>query len=381
MPQNLDLKLAVILHADVVDSTAQVQQNESQAHRSMVDAFKSLSRAVEQFGGEVTEIRGDALLGVFTRASDAVNAATAFQEHPDHPADSVGAQLRPALRIGIAMGEVIIADGTMTGAGVVLAQRLEQLCEAGQVIIQGAVYETLPKSLPLSFSNLGEQTLKGFREPVRAYRVTRSSAATPETTTPSPLDRGEKLHKPDKPSIAVLPFTNTSGDPDQAYFSDGICEDIIAELSRFHALFVVARNSSFRFRDSELGVQEIGQALGVQYVVEGSVRRSGNRVRIVAQLIDAETEKQIWGERYDRELEDIFAVQDEVTRSVVAVLPGRIQEDVVDRAARKPTENMKAYELMLQGKAYRDMLSAEGNAGARRCCEKALELDPRYARA
>jgi len=179
----------------------------------------------------------------------------------------------------------------------------------------------------------------------------------------------------------VLPFANHSGDPEQEFFSDGISEDIIAELSRFHAIFVIARNSSFRFRESDAGIREIGLQLGVQYIVEGSVRRAGNRVRIIAQLIETETENQIWAERFDRELEDVFEVQDEVTRSIVAVLPGRIQEDVVDRAARKPTENMKAYELMLQGKAYRDLLSAKGNAAARLCCQKAIELDPRYARA
>jgi TolB-like protein len=186
---------------------------------------------------------------------------------------------------------------------------------------------------------------------------------------------------PEKPSIAVLPFVNHSGDPEQEYFSDGITEDIIAELSRFHSLFVIARNSSFRYKRSDVSIQDIGRSLGVHYVVEGSVRRSGERIRIVVQLSEAETEKQIWAERYDRELQDIFELQDEVTRSIVAILPGRIQEDVVDRAARKPTDNMKAYELMLQGKAYRDMLNAEGNAGARACCEMAIELDPRYARA
>ena len=248
-------------------------------------------------------------------------------------------------------------------------------------MIQGAVYETLPKHMPLQFESLGDQSLKGFDEMVRAYRVT--SVVKPVSANKE-SDREQAITEsvvPEKPSIAVLPFANHSGDTEQEFFSDGITEDIIVELSRFHALFVIARNSSFRFKGRNLGIQEIGRELGAQYVVEGSVRRAGNRVRITAQLIEAETEKQIWAERYDRDLDDIFEVQDEVTRSIVAVLPGRIQEDVVDRAARKPTENMKAYELMLQGKAYRDLLSAEGNAAVRLCCQKAIELDPRYARA
>ena len=185
----------------------------------------------------------------------------------------------------------------------------------------------------------------------------------------------------DKPSVAVLPFTNMSGDPEQDYFSDGITEDIITGLSRFRTLFVVARHSSFAFRNENLGVREIGRRLGVQYVVEGSVRRAGSQVRISVQLADASTGNHIWAERYDRELDDIFAVQDEVTRSIVAVLPGRVQEDVADRASRMPTENMKAYEYMLRGKSLRDGLNAEDTAEAREMFKKALELDPRYARA
>lgn len=185
----------------------------------------------------------------------------------------------------------------------------------------------------------------------------------------------------EKPSIAVLPFNNLGSDPEQDYFSDGMTEDIITGLSRYKTLFVIARNSSFHFKGENADIKTIGEALGVQYLVEGSVRRAGNRIRITAQLVESETGNYIWAERYDRNLDDIFDLQDEVTNSIVAVLPGRVQEDVVGRASRKPTENMKAYELMLQGKAYRDQLSAEGNASARDCCEKALELDPLYARA
>ena len=380
MSDHLERKLAVILHTDVVGSTRLVQQNESVAHQRMVDAFRNFKKCIETSNGTVHEIRGDALLAIFPRASDAVNASLVFQQQHESANQMFVDDVLVNLRIGIAMGEVIIADGTITGAGVVLAQRLEQLCEPGQVVIQGAVYETLPKNLPLKFINLGEQTLKGFDETVRAFQVSSGDGSSPSLVKndAAPV---QKNVVSEKPSVAVLPFTNQSGDPEQEYFSDGISEDIIAELSRFHALFVIARNSSFRFKNSNLGIQAIGRELGVQYVVEGSVRRSGNRVRIIAQLIETETESQIWAERFDRELEDIFDVQDEVTQSVVAVLPGRVQDDVVDRAARKPTENMKAYELMLQGKAHRDLLSAEGNAATRDCCEKAIALDPRYARA
>ena len=381
MPQQHNRKLAVILHTDVVGSTQLVHLDESLAHQRIVDAFKRFAAEIEKFDGDVHEIRGDALLAVFPRASDSVNAALAFQTLQTEANGAIDDDVIPELRIGVAMGEVIIADGTITGAGVVLAQRLEQLCNAGEVVIQGAVYETLPKHLPLEFDSLGEQKLKGFDELIRAFRVKSLTNPGKSTSTEKANHAPRRSTAPEKPSIAVLPFSNHSGNPEQEFFSDGISEDIISELSRFHSLFIIARNSSFRFRGSNLGIREIGLQLGVQYVVEGSVRRAGNRVRISAQLIEAETEKQIWAERYDQDLEDVFEVQDEVTRSIVAVLPGRIQEDIVDRAARKPTENMKAYEFMLQGKAYRDLLSAEGNAAARHCCQQAIELDPRYARA
>jgi TolB-like protein len=381
LPDSLERKLAVILHADVVGSTRLVQRSEALAHQGIVAVFKGFAAIIKAHGGVVHEIRGDALLAEFPRASDAVNAALEFQLARLTADTPTADEIRPELRVGIAMGEVIIADGTMTGAGVVLAQRLEQLAEAGGVVIQGAVFETLPKHLPLEFEGLGEQRLKGFDDAVRAYRVMTADEPMQPLNLESETSNTGETAASEKPAIAVLPFANRSDDPEQEFFSDGISEDIIAELSRFKALFVIARNSSFRFKGENVSIQKVGRELGVQYILEGSVRRLANRIRIRVQLVEVETENQIWAERYDRELEDIFEVQDEVTRNIVGVLPGRVQEDVVDRAARKPTGSMKAYELMLQGKAYRDLLSAEGNAATRQCCQKAIELDPRYARA
>ncbi len=381
MSQTLERTLAVILHADIVDSTRLVQLNETIAHQRIVEAFKCFATIIEAHAGKVQELRGDAILAIFNRASDAVSAALTFQYEHTVSGQSIDDAIRPKLRVGIAMGEVIIADGTLTGAGVVLAQRLEQLSPAGSLVIQGAVYETLPRNLPFCFNNLGEQTLKGFDDPIRAYSVSSRNVVIPESEPEVLAPKVKRHSSTEKPSIAVLPFSNHSGELEQEYFSDGISEDIISELSRFRALFVIARSSSFRYKNSSHSIQEVGRELDVQYVVEGSVRRSGSRIRIIAQLVEVETENQIWAERYDRQLEDIFDVQDEVTRSIVAVLPGRVQEDIVDRAARKQTENMKAYDYMLQGKAYRDQLSAKGNASARICCEKAIALDPRYARA
>ena len=284
----------------------------------------------------------------------------------------------PLVRVGIALGEVVVADDTVTGEGIVLAQRLEQLANPGGVCLQGAVYDTVPKRLPFTFTSEGEHELKGFDEPVRVYAV---AAANGDATADRAASAGNSPGSPDRPRVAVLPFTNMSGDPEQEYFSDGISEDIITQLSRFKTMSVVARNSTFAFKGAAVDIDEISEKLNAQYVLEGSVRRAGSRIRISAQLIETATGNHLWAERYDRDLEDLFAVQDDVTRSIVAVLPGRVQEHIVERASRKPTQNMKAYELMLQGKAHRDELSARGNANARRCCEKAIELDPRYARA
>jgi len=219
----------------------------------------------------------------------------------------------------------------------VLAQRLEQLAGQGGTCIQGATYETVPKRLPFDYENLGERQLKGFDEPVRVYAVSlRSGATIPE---PDKLAQSGAAapYLPDKPSVAVLPFANMSGDPEQEYFSDGITEDIITELSRFRDLSVIARNSSFVFKGKSAAVSEIGSKLGVQYLVEGSVRKAGNRVRITAQLVDVGTGGHIWADRFDREPEDIFVVQDEVVRTVTATLIGRVEQVHRDRAKYKPT--------------------------------------------
>ena len=268
-------KLAVILHADVIGSTVLVQRDESLAHSRIVDAFKCFSKTIETHGGIAHEIRGDALLAEFSRASDAVTAAMDFQKNHTDDLEKLEDGIRAEMRVGIAMGEVVIGDNTMTGAGVVMAQRLEQLAKAGGVVIQGAAYETLPKRLPFQFHNLGEQQLKGFEETVRAYRVITDNDEGAVTKEAYVNKKSSSSLASDKPSIVVLPFKNMSGDPEQAYFSDGITEDIITELSRFRTLFVIARNSSFRFKGENVDIKEISEKLGVQYVVEG--QRSTSR--------------------------------------------------------------------------------------------------------
>ncbi len=381
MTQTPVRKLAVLLHADVVGSTSLVQKDETLAHTRIQDTFRQFSKTISNHGGITHEIRGDAMVVEFARASDAVSASLGFQEANTTHNEQLSDDIRPVVRIGIAMGEVVVADSTVTGEGIVLAQRLEQLAEPGGVCIQGAVYETLPKRLPFKYENLDEQQVKGFDEPVKIYAV----SLIPGSVIPEPEVLAQNdtaaAELPDKPSIAVLPFDNMSGDKEQEYFSDGITEDIITELSRFPFLFVIARHSCFSFKGKNIDIKEVGQRLGAEYVVEGSVRKAGSRVRISAQLIDVETGNHIWAERYDRELEDIFALQDEVVRAIVAVLPGRVEKAVAERGQRKPTDNMKAYEFVLRGKMCFNRLNADDLVEAQRHFEKAIELDPRYARA
>ena len=381
---HLSRKLAVILHADVVGSTSLVQKNESLAHKRIQAAFHHFSETINSYGGIAREIRGDALVAEFERASDAVTAALAYQILNGEINSAIDDDIQPQLRIGISLGEVIIADNTITGAGVILAQRLEQLADPGGVVLQGSVTETVPARMPFEFESLGEQVLKGFDQPVRAFAARlRPGEELPEPETDATPKTAEPkgLQVPDKPSIAVLPFTNMSGDPEQEYFSDGITEDIITELSRFQMLDVIARQSSFAFKGQAIDIKEIGKKLGVRYLVEGSVRKLANRVRISVQLVDAITGAHIWVDRYDRAIEDIFAVQDDVTQAVVSALPGQIQRAVLARTERKRTESMTAYDCLLRGNWSYHLFTYEGLFEAILMYQKAIELDPSFAQA
>jgi len=368
-----DRKLAVLLHADIIDSTALVQLDESVAHRRMQDAFKRFSQAISKYGGSTREIRGDALVAEFSRASDAVTAALEFQFANSEHNQGIEGEIRPQFRIGIAMGEVVVADNTVTGAGIVLAQRIEQLAEPSGTCIQGAAYETIPGRLPFEYNYLGEQDLKGFNDPVRVYAISEKTESSP----PAQADKPSTVLAA-KPSIAVLPLNNMSGDPEQEYFSDGITEDIITELSRFSVLNVIARHSSFSFKGEKIDIKDVAKKLGAQYVVEGSVRRAGNQVRITAQLIEADSGSHIWAERYDRDLEDIFAVQDEITQAIVSVIPTRIQNSMREQALLKPTDSVSAYDYYLQGRWIYEN-SAGNDPTAIEMLEKAIEIDPTFA--
>jgi TolB-like protein/class 3 adenylate cyclase len=414
-------KLAVILHADIASSTALMRQDEQLAHERIQDCFHRFSDTVTKYHGHVCELRGDALLAEFDRASDAVTAALAFQsEQQDYLAD-IEDDIKPTLRIGIAMGEVVIADGTVTGAGIVLAQRVEQLATPGGLCITAAIHEALPARMPFSQNDLGDQALKGFDEPVHVYRVELSpgeSIPPPQRTrrqqvwsSPTGLKWGvlafalivvagiaylskppgiqvegqsidhAALQLPEKPSIAVMPFINMSADPSQEYFADGITEDLITDLSKIAGLFVIARNSTFAYKGSSVDLRQVAEELGVRYVLEGSVRRSGDQVRINAQLIDATSGGHVWADRYDGQLSDVFGLQDKVTSKIVATLAVTLTKGELERVGQKETDNTQAYDAFLKGWEQYLRQSPQGFRQAIALFKQAIKLDPQYSRA
>ena len=335
-------KLAIVLHADVVGSTALVRANESVAHRRIRDAFQRLSETVSAQHGNTRELRGDALVAELPSASDAVEAALTFQADNSAFVQKLTDDIKPLVRIGIAMGEVVIADDTITGEAVVLAQRLEQLAAPGAICIQGIARETIPERLRYAYKELQSQPFKGFEKPIHVFEVSRTTDVTAEraaVVAPPPL---VSLELPDEPSIAVLPFVNMSGDPEQQFFSDGITEDIITALSRISGLLVVARNSTMVYKDRAIDVKQVCLEQGVRYVLEGSVRKAENRVRITGQLVDGSTGRHLYAERFDRQLDDIFAVQDEITKRITVELQVQLTSGEQARLWAGATENVEA---------------------------------------
>lgn len=367
-------KLAVILHADVVGSTQLVQKDESVAHDRMQDAFRRFSTTIEAYNGITHELRGDALVAEFPRASDAVSAALLFQAENSESNARLGDNIQPRLRIGISLGEVVVADNTVTGAGVVLAQRLEQLAQPEQVIVQGAVSEAVPTRLPFSFDALGDKTLKGFDQPVRAF----AAKLRPNCSVPGPDPVAaipERPHEVEH-SIAVLPFESTK----ESEFSDGLSNDIITDLNRFGRFSVTAPHSSFAYKGKSVSVQQIAKELGVQYVLEGRVQWAGDRVRISVQLSDGSTGQQTWAERYNRQAEDIFELQDELVEIISASLAHKIDAMEVSREATDNGHRMSAYDYYVKGREVFFARTRQSNLESRRLIEKAIELDENYAR-
>ncbi len=375
--EGVERKLTTIFVADVVGYSRLMGEDEAGTLARLKSLRKDLVQPKITAGhGRIVKFMGDGLLAEFPSVVEAVRCAVEIQQDMAGREADLPDERRIRLRIGVNLGDIIVEGSDIYGDGVNVAARLEGLAEPGGICVSGKVYEEIGNKLPIAFEDLGEQEVKNIREPVRVYRWA-DAAADP---MPGMVGAGGALPLPDKPSIAVLPFTNMSGDPEQEYFSDGITEDIITELSRFPELFVIARNSAFVFKGKAVDIKDAADKLGVRYLVEGSVRKAGNRVRITAQLIDASVGGHVWADRYDRELEDIFEVQDDVVRAIVAVLPGRIADANIEQSRRKPTENLSALDYLMRGNYFAPR-RGDDHDRAIAAYQKAIELDPSCAAA
>src|SRR5438477_5237032 len=372
-------RLAAVLAADMVGYSRLMEIDETGTlARLKTHRIELIDPAVAKNRGRIIKTTGDGMLLEFQSVADAVLCAAEIQRRMARRNADVSPARWIQFRIGVNLGDVIVDDNDIFGDGVNVAARLEMLADPGGICVSAAVRDQLGDRLQdIAFEDLGDQSVKNISRPIRVFRV----RLEPNPTIGPEDAKNAVAAMSKKPSIAVLPLVNMSGDPEQEFFADGLTEDIITELSRFRDLLVISRNSTFVYKGKAVKVQDIAREFGVEYVLEGSVRKAGDRIRVTVQLIDAETDRHIWADRYDRELEDIFAIQDEMTRAIVATLPGRVEAATHDRAKRKPTDNMAAYECVLTAKVLHHRSVREDNAEAQRLLDRAIALDPNYAHA
>ncbi len=365
-------KLTAIFIADVRGYSRLMGEDEEATIRTLTVYREVMATLIQKHWGRVVDSPGDNLLAEFASVVDAVRCAVEIQEELKARNAGLPENRRMEFRIGINLGDVIVEGERIYGDGVNIAARVEGLAEGGGICISGTVYDQVKNKVALGYEYLGEQAVKNIADPVRVYRARMDPDAAAASL-------GGALDLPDKPSLAVLPFVNMSGDPEQEYFSDGLTEDLITDLSKISGVFVIARNSVFTYKGKAVKVEDVGRELGVRNVLEGSVRKAGDRVRITAQLVDAKTGGHLWAERYDRDLRDIFALQDEVTQKIVAALAVKLTGDEQERLVRQYTDNLEAYDYTLRGMEYFSRATKEANAQARQMFEKAIDLDPEYA--
>jgi adenylate cyclase len=376
--ERVQRRLAAILIADVVGYSRMMEADEEgtrtrlrKLHAEIIDP------GIAADGGRIVKTSGDGTLVEFPSAVDAVRNAVRTQAAIREHNREIPEDRKIVYRVGINVGDIIVEGDDIFGDGVNVASRLEGLCIPGEVYISGNVYEHIKDKLSVDFEDLGEQTVKNISNPVRMYRVfdanTQDTSAKPPAMAPPP--------PPDKPSIAVLPFDNMSNDPEQEYFSDGLVEDLITDISKISGLFVIARNSSFAFKGQAIDVKEIAHKLGVKHVVEGSVRKMGSKLRINAQLIDAASGGHIWAERYDGDMENIFEFQDDIRDQIVAALKVSLTPAEQNEAERHLTDNVEAYELFLRARTVFFQFNPQAFDTCISLYKQAIEIDPGFAAA
>jgi len=360
-------RLAAILAADVVGYSRQIGADEAATLARLASLREAvLTPLLSEHGGRLFKTMGDGFLAEFASAVQALRCALAIQSRQSERAAAGDDPLQ--LRIGIHQGDVVVQGDDLMGDGVNIAARLEPLAEPGGITVSARVREDATGKVDLIADDLGEQSLKNIAMPIRAWRI-RSPTPTAQSAAPT---------LPERPSIAVLPFSNLSGDPEQEYFADGVVEDIITALSRARWFFVIARNSSFTYKGRAVDIKQVGRELGVRCVLEGSIRKSGNRIRITGQLIEAATGHHIWADRFDGDLADIFDLQDRITESVAGAIEPSIQRAEMARATGKPTQSLNAYDLFLRALAHPYLANNEENAAAMALLRQATAIDPRY---
>ncbi len=382
MEKRLPRKLTAILYTDMVEYSRLTGEDEDATHRRLRDYLDLISSAIESAQGVVVHYAGDAVLAKFDAVVDALSCAITIQTSLKDQNQDLPDERKVRFRIGVNLGDVIEDRADIYGDGVNVAARLESLAEPGGICISESVKTAIGKNLPYHYAFMGERRVKNIEEPVRAYSVEfDDDGLKSKNSAPTAFLQSQNLTLPEKPSIAVLAFKNMSGDPEQEYFSDGITEDIITELSRFSGLFVIARNSSFAFKNQSVDVKTVAQELGVRYMLEGSVRRMRNRLRINAQLLDTEMATHIWAERYDGDLTDVFELQDEITRSIVGSIAPQIEIAEVERSRKLSDANLSSYEISLKAQAIFYDCAREGNPELRQktieAAQAALDIDPR----
>jgi adenylate cyclase len=371
MAQRVERRLTAILAADVAEYSRLMRGDEDGTLSTLTTCRAIVDGLIAEHRGRIANTAGDSVLAEFPSVTESLYCALAVQQAISKHNEGFPSDRRMMFRIGIHLGDIMIKDGDLFGGAVNIAARLQALAEPGGICVSAAVREHVGPRLATIFNDAGAQRVKNIAEPVHVYRVAASGTAQPS-------EQSAALPSIDKPSVAVLPFANMSADPEQEFFADGIAEDIITALSHYPSLFVIARNSCFTYKGRAVDVKQVGRELGVRYVLEGGLRKAGNRIRVTAQLIEAETGNHIWAERYDRDLADIFAVQDEIATAVTTAIAPAVADAEQRRAMRKPPESLNAWAAYQRGVWHLGKNVAEDNALAQKFFQQATDLDPNF---